>query len=178
MANNNDWVDVVNTNRTSKILARAPSIRRRMGEAVKGNAKTSKILARAPSIRRRMGEAQRSKSPAPQQQDNPNYDERGQNEVDRGGLAPLKEKTTWRTVKDTRGRRIAVEDEVGMSTKDEERRKKRQKENEKKLQTELQAIFNTIIRVEDGAPEDGGVGVACEKCKNARTRKNEKREKN
>ena len=78
-----------NNNQTSKILARAPSIRRRMGKAVKGNAVkgnegTSKILARAPSIRRRMGDAQRSKSPAPQQRDNPNYDERGQNEVDRG----------------------------------------------------------------------------------------------
>jgi len=55
-----------------------------MSEAVKGNARTSKILARAPSIRRRMGDAQRSKSPAPQQRDNPNYDERGQNEVDQG----------------------------------------------------------------------------------------------
>jgi len=75
-----------NNNRTSKILARAPSIRRRMGEAVKGNAGTSKILAKAPSIRRRMGEAQGAKSPAAaaEQQDNPNYDERGQNEVDRG----------------------------------------------------------------------------------------------
>ena len=51
---------------------------------IPGNAGTSNILARAPSIRRRMGEAQRSKSPAPQQRDNPNYDERGQNEVDRG----------------------------------------------------------------------------------------------
>ena len=91
MANNNDWVDVVNT----------PSKRRR---------DRAEEIAKDPMRERNYG---------PVRQDS--------------GLAPLKEKTTWRTVKDT------LRGLVGMSTKDEERRKKRQKENEKKLQTELQA---------------------------------------
>ena len=47
-------------------------------------------------------------------------------------LPPLKEKTTWRTVKDT------LRGWVGMPTKDEERRKKREEENKKKLRDELQ----------------------------------------
>ena len=91
MANNNDWVNVVNT----------------------------------PSKRRRDRAEERAKDPMRER----NYGPVRQD----SGLAPLKEKTTWRTVKDT------LRGWVGMSTKDEERRKKRQKENEKKLQAELQA---------------------------------------
>ena len=91
MADNNDWVDVVNT----------PSKRRR---------DRAEEIAKDPMRERNYG---------PVRQDS--------------GLAPLKEKTTWRTMKDT------LRGWVGMSTKDEERRKKRQKENEKKLQAELQA---------------------------------------
>ena len=88
-----------NNNRTSKILARAPSIRRRMGEAVKGNAVkgnavkgnagTSKILARAKSIRRRMGEAQQHKDTSkPEGRNDPSYEARGQNDDDGEYMIP------------------------------------------------------------------------------------------
>ena len=55
-----------------------------------------------------------------------------------------------------------------MSTKDEERRKNDKKKTRKNCR--LNCKLNTIIRVEDGAPEDGGVGVAEERADAAEER--------